>query len=195
VAALATVVAAFGGCERAGKAAADGPASRLATPEATTEAEARPSPPDLALALGDGAIYAVVGETGVTRRVELGAPRAQVVALVSAAYGPPREEGRLEECGEGPVEFVSFGRGLTAYFQDGLLSGWAARDDPSLGTLAGVRVGVTRAELRAAAPDAGVGETTLGEEFDAEGVSGLLSGPEPDARVEALWSGTACVFR
>lgn len=176
----------------------ESPAS-VARPPTTLEAVPPPGAPSAparaGLVLGAGTVGAVDLTTGSTRLAEFGTARERVVALVSAVYRPVSEEGRLEECGEGPVDFVAFGPGLTAYFQNGVLSGWAARKDESLGTMTGVRVGMTRADLEQADRAVTIERSTLGEEFTSEGVSGLLDGSEPTARVETIWDGTACVFR
>jgi hypothetical protein len=60
--------------------------------------------------------------------------------------------------------------------------------------MSGVRVGSTRAELEAAYA-AEVAESTLGTEFNAGGLGGLLSGPGKDARITDLWAGINCFFR
>ncbi len=38
-------------------------------------------------------------------------------------------------------------------------------------------------------------EGNLAMEFAAGGLSGLLHSAKPDARIETLWAGTACLFR
>jgi hypothetical protein len=40
-----------------------------------------------------------------------------------------------------------------------------------------------------------ISQTSLGTEFDAGGLSGVLSGRGPDARIEGLWAGMACIAR
>ena len=84
--------------------------------------------------------------------------------------------------------------------QDGRFVGWSAspqaadaRGEP-LATMAGVGPGRTRRELESAYA-ARIEETTLGTEFEAGGLSGVLDGRAPDARIDAMWAGTSCVFR
>src|SRR3546814_13009983 len=66
--------------------------------------------------------------------------------------------------------------------------------DDGLGTMAGITRGSTRSDLESAYA-AEVGETTLGTEFTAGGLSGLLDGNGPTAYITTLWAGTTCAFR
>src|SRR3546814_16332062 len=66
--------------------------------------------------------------------------------------------------------------------------------DDCLGTMAGITRGSTRSDLESAYA-AEVGETTLGTEFTAGGLSGLLDGTGPTAYITTLWAGTTCAFR
>lgn len=56
------------------------------------------------------------------------------------------------------------------------------------------RPGSTRAELEAAYATR-VFESTLGTEFSAGSLQGLLESPRADARVMSLWAGTTCILR
>jgi hypothetical protein len=64
----------------------------------------------------------------------------------------------------------------------------------TLTTVSGIGLGSTRAELEAAY-DAEVAPSSLGIEFHAGGLAGLLDSSRPDARVVSLWAGLACVAR
>ena len=101
------------------------------------------------------------------------------------------------ECGAGPMEIAEFPNGLSLLFQEGRFVGWSidGRTGNRLATTAGIGTGSTRAELDAAYPGATIEESTLGQEFGADGIGGLLDGAGPDARVTALWAGTTCMFR
>ena len=90
--------------------------------------------------------------------------------------------------------------GLTLVAQEGRFVGWGLFPgagtgiDDDLGTMAGIAPGSTRGELESAYA-AKVSETTLGTEFIAGGLSGLLDGPGPRASITTLWAGTNCAFR
>ena len=55
-------------------------------------------------------------------------------------------------------------------------------------------IGSTRAQLLDVY-DAKIEQTTLGTEFNAAGLSGILDGTGAKAKVTNLWSGVNCVFR
>lgn len=65
---------------------------------------------------------------------------------------------------------------------------------PGYATLKGVRIGLTRAELNAAAPGVQVQETPIGHLFTVDGVTGVLRDSGPAATIDALWAGTVCIF-
>ena len=106
------------------------------------------------------------------------------------------ERGANSECGAGPLQFASWDDGLTAWFQDGVFVGWALNGAGARATtMSGLGMGTTRAELEGGPTVVEVKETTLGQEFNAGGVFGVLDGPGAGARVETLWGGTTCNFR
>lgn len=61
--------------------------------------------------------------------------------------------------------------------------------------MTGLGVGASRESLENGGLAVDVSESTLGTEFAAGGLYGLLSGDGPDATVTHLWAGTACSFR
>ena len=152
----------------------------------------RPAPPaDIALD-GEGLRF-VNAATGSTRLLPFGAPEGQVLTALEPIRGAPSDRSTNEECGAGPLAFADWGDDFQLVFQEGRFVGWSV-DDPGLTTMSGVGVGSSRADLDAAY-DAEVADSTLGPEFSAGGLGGLLSGRTPDARVTVLWAGAICAFR
>lgn len=133
--------------------------------------------------------------TGSTRPLPFGMPMDELISWLEAIRGPA-DRGTNEECGAGPLDFTVWADGLTLYFQNGAFAGWAL--DPRAkgvhGTMSGIGPGSTRAELEAAY-DVMVEQTTLGAEFTAGGLSGVLEGDGPEARIGSMWAGLSCVFR
>lgn len=111
------------------------------------------------------------------------------------AWGKPAEEGRMEECGAGPLDFARFGNDVTLHFQDGTFVGWSAGSDSTATLPQGAGVGSSLTEIEAAAGTLETFESSLGREFAAGEVFGIASGPGTDARVELFWSGVSCIFR
>ena len=170
-------------------------AERSGEPAAGPEAEDATA---VALALDAEGVRTVDAASGSTRPVAFGTPEAEAVAAVERLRGAAPERTENAECGAGPVQFATWPDGFAMHVQDGTFVGWALNDGAgevsTLTTLSGLGIGSTRAELDAAYA-ATVEETSLGTEFAAGGLFGLLSGPGPDATVEHLWAGVSCTFR
>lgn len=172
------------GCDGGQDAAPDNQAIAAANQvSASSEAEApTPAPaPEPRLVLAAGGI-----EPGLT----FGMTQADALAAATAAFGPGGKVEHNDECGEGPMDFVSFG-GLQLGFQEGKLAGWSLSEaKPALRTKGGLTIGSPRSALGGLELDE---ESTLGPEFDAGGVGGILD--ENGAKVIALWAGLPCQFR
>jgi hypothetical protein len=56
-------------------------------------------------------------------------------------------------------------------------------------------LGTTRTELENGASVARIAKSSLGEEFTAGDVAGLLDSAAADARVSNLWAGATCIAR
>lgn len=127
------------------------------------------------------------------RTLAFDTPKAATVDALTKALGrPPTELGDNEECGGGGMEFAEWKGEITAWFLDNRFAGWDNKG--KLRTLEGVGVGSSRAEV-AALPGFEVEESTLGTEFRAGGLSGILASKAPGAKVTHLWGGATCVFR
>jgi hypothetical protein len=127
------------------------------------------------------------------RTVAFDMPKAATIEALTKALGRPSTElGANEECGGGGMEFAEWKGEITAWFLDGRFAGWDNKG--KLKTLEGIGIGSGRSGL-AALPGFEVEESTLGTEFRAGGLSGILASKAPDAKVIHLWGGATCVFR
>jgi hypothetical protein len=136
----------------------------------------------------------LLNENGV-RLLSFGMRREELLAVLESSRSPA-DGGTSRDCGAGPLDYSAWADGLTLYFQEGRFAGWAL-DERAAGahaTASGIGPGSTRSALDAAY-DAKVEESSLGMEFDAGGLFGVLDGSGPNARVTALWAGVSCVFR
>lgn len=150
-----------------------------------------------AVALDAGGLLIVMKDTGSTRMLDFGLPQAQVIEIVTNVAGAPEPVTTNSECGAGPIQFAEFPGGLTLLFQDDKLAGWSVGQGSAgrQSTMSGVGVGSTRSDLVAAYSGVTVSETSLGQEFSAGGLYGVLDGPGATAKIEVMWAGTSCVFR
>jgi hypothetical protein len=175
--------------------------------DAQTSASASGHPPVISLD-GEG-LRLVDPKSGATRPLSFGIGEAQLKMVAERLKGPAKA-GRNTECGAGPLASLSWDDGLTLYALDGLFAGWAldergapspaakaaAKGEPParLTTISGIGIGSTRAQLLDVY-DAKIEQTSLGTEFNAAGLSGILDGEGEKAKVTNLWSGVNCVFR
>mgnify|MGYP003627008632 CR=1 FL=1 len=159
-------------------------------PVAATEAK-------VVIALDGEGLRLVNSETGRVRLLAFGSDRAVTEAALAVPLGQPGERSSNEECGTGPMDFSDFGD-FTANFQDGAFVGWFLRDGDKnsvLSTMSGVGIGTTKGEMAQSLTVEMDEESTIGTEFHAAGLSGLLESEAADAKVTDLWAGANCIFR
>lgn len=151
-----------------------------------------PLAPDPAPAAGatTAAPAYTLGANGLEPGLAFGMKQEDAIKAATAAFGPGGKPEHNDECGEGPMDFVSFG-GLSLGFQEGKLAGWSLYEaEPALRTKTGLTVGSPRSALGGLEIDE---DSSLGPEFDSGGVGGTLD--EKGEKVEALWAGQPCQFR
>lgn len=193
LAAIAAAALLLAGCGGEAPAPTNTPANTTATaPEAAAPVKAARSVPALAVE-GEG-LRLFDRDTGKASPIPFGTPRAQALAAL-AFLGTPAT-GTNGECGAGPLGTADWPDGFGLHFQDGKFVGWklGARSRGAITTAAGIAPGSTRAALDAAYA-AKVAQTTLGTEFTAGALSGLLDGKGTGARITDMWAGVSCVFR
>lgn len=134
--------------------------------------------------------------SGAARPLPFGSEQALVLGSLERIRGAATR-GKNEECGAGPVDTASWPDGLSLIFQEGKFAGWAL-DQRSAGRIAtanGIGPGMRRTALDASGTEVRVFASSLGTEFAAGDLFGLLDGPQPDARVTNLWAGVSCAAR
>jgi len=134
--------------------------------------------------------------TGSATPLAFGLGAEQVLAVLERNRGPAAR-GTNESCGAGPVQYANWADGLSVVFQDGRFVGWGldGRAAGAIQTANGVGPGSTRAELDEAFGTVTVSQTSLGTEFAAGELYGVLDGPEPAAKITDMWAGVSCVAR
>ncbi len=151
-----------------------------------------------AVALDPQGLRLVDPPTGSTHMLTFGMDEDDVISAVASLRGEPAERTINSECGPGPLVITSWADGLTLSSSQGRFSGWGVNDGAPGAeqhtTVAGIGIGSTRTELEESY-DIRTGETSLGTEFAAGELHGVLDGTGSDAEITAIWSGTTCVFR
>lgn len=169
-------------------------AATIAPPATSAPTAATASPSTPALAIEAEGLRLFDRTSGSARPIPFGTSWQQVRTAL-AFRGPPGT-GTNGECGAGPLDYASWPDGLTLYAQGGKFVGWAVdgRGAGAIGTAASIGPGSTRAQLEDAYA-ASFSQTTLGTEFAAGGIFGLLDGAGAGAKITNMWAGVSCNFR
>lgn len=159
-----------------------------ATPAAPAEA------PGLAIE-GEGLRLFDV-KTGSASPLGFGLPQAQVLASLERFRGAA-EMGTNQDCGAGPVQSAKWPDGLSLVFQQDRFVGWGVdgRSPGGVSTAAGIGPGSTRAEMSDAYADVKTRQSSLGTEFDAGGMHGVLDGSAATSKITFMWAGVSCIAR
>ena len=141
---------------------------------------------------GEGLRLFVIA-TGAARPLPFGTDSSSVfTAIQRATRSDPVESGDGGDC---PGSYARWSNGLTLRFDDGKFVGWSLRDgDNSVSTPTGIGIGTTRANVDSAVVITVKG-TSLGPEFTAGQLAGLLDGTTPASKVTHLWAGETCIAR
>lgn len=155
-------------------------------------APAKAAAPELAV---EGEGLRLFAGNGTARALPFGMPQQQLLSALESFRGPA-DRGTNAECGAGALEYAVWADGLTLHFQEDRFAGWALdpRAEGAHSTASGIGPGSTRRELDAVYA-ARAEQTSLGTEFSAGALHGVLDGRGPTARITALWAGVSCVFR
>lgn len=175
--------------------------------------ERKPAPVDTAAApvADSGAVLALDGEglrvflqpSGSARPIAFGDPRAAVVTTVSRLQrGMQPEVAENLECRATVATWPASGLQLwfssdsAARFIGWSLGGRAPTDSTAstLTTPSGIGLGSTRAALDSVYT-ARVARSSLGVEFSAGGLAGILASARADATIQNLWAGQVCLAR
>lgn len=169
-------------------------AAESGKPTPTPMPTATPAAQAPALAIDGDGLRLVDPVSGRARPIAFGTPRSDVLSALARRGSP--QTGTNAECGAGPLAYARFGDGLTLQFQDDRFVGWSVdrAGTGKIATMSGIGPGSTRAELKGAYA-VSFPESTLGTEFAAGDMGGLLDGLGKTARVTALWAGVTCLFR
>lgn len=122
--------------------------------------------------------------TGTDLRIDFGRAQAGVIETVSRLLGSdPTDVTTIADCGD--VAAAYWRDGLTLNFVDGDFRGWVLTE-PGLTADGGLAVGDTP-------PPVTLVDTTLGREFEINGVWALVEDTGPE--ITTIWSGRTCFFR
>ena len=171
------------GTETAGPA--DAPANKAATSEARRSAQAARLTVE-----GEGLRW-IPASGGAGEAIPFGTRQEAFLASLERVRGPA-ERSSNPDCPTGAVQEASWPDGLSLVFERGLFVGWGLSEGAtgSVATAAGIGPGDTRAQLDAQAAE--VSQSSIGLQFAADEVYGLLDGPSPSARITEMWAGVSC---
>lgn len=134
-----------------------------------------------------------VGADGTARDgIPFGTGFQDTMHLLVAIYGYDVSVGFPQECGAGPLVSAHIPGQIDLLFQDDRFVGWMLIGDDAMQMADGLGVRSPLAALSTLGP-VGYFESGIGTEFDAGEIFGLLT--EDGSAVQAIWTGTTCIFR
>ncbi len=141
----------------------------------------------------------VVDANGVGARgsepFRFSAPRGEVDAALSDAFGSEPELGENSECGAGPMQFSTYGP-LTVAYQDDRFAGWFLRPGERVTTVDGIRPGTTTFQALKDERQVREIESTLPGEFEYTSLDyGTIRGFSEGETITGLQAGLSCFFR
>lgn len=150
----------------------------------------------VALAVEGEGLRFFARSTGSATPLAFGLGADQVLEVLERNRGPA-DRGTNENCGAGPVQYANWADGLSVVLQTGRFVGWSldGRAAGAIGTANGIGPGSSRAELDEAFGTVTVSQTSLGSEFAAGEIFGVLDGPSATAKITDMWAGVSCVAR
>ena len=148
------------------------------------------------LAVDSEGLRWVVPPDGPARPLAFGTPKADVVGALESVRGPAGK-GVNQDCGAGPVQYANWSDGLSLVFQNGEFAGWGLdrRASGALATADGVGPGMTRSALADSSGSVTYRDTSLGVEFAAGEIFGVLDGSGSEAKITDMWAGVNCIAR
>ena len=172
----------------------EGSAERVSP--AANETVAAPAAEKPKLAVDSKGLRWFLPPNGSARPLAFGTPEADVLTSLETVRGPAAK-GINQDCGAGPVRYASWSDGLSLVFQNGKFAGWGldGRASGAIATANGVGPGTTRSELADSFGSVTFQRTSLGVEFAAGDIFGVLDGVGPQAKITDMWAGVNCVAR
>lgn len=164
--------------------------------ETASGSEAGEGGDDPILALSrDGLTF--VSISGSTRPVEFGSSESTVNQALESTVGPQQDSGIGQVCDDGSArtfDTFRYGDGLQVYFRNDSFVGWVSTSR-AFTTIDGIGVGSALSDLRAALGDVTLTEGSLGTEFSAGSLGGVLDGNSDSSKVTDLFNGEVCIIR
>ena len=146
----------------------------------------------VALALDGEGLRVFLISSGSARPLPFGIPSSELIETLTRVLGSsPVSTGENADCA---ARFIEWPRGLTTWVTRDRFAGWSVRENSDLTTPSGIGVGATRSQLQDVYA-AEIRTTSLGEEFTAGGLAGLLDSSGDSARISHLWAGATCIAR
>jgi hypothetical protein len=138
----------------------------------------------------------VVSVAGITKALDFGTDEPTVKTALESALDKPKSTEIAQPCEDGSGRTFDSVRydGLAVSFLDGKLAGWSSSAN-AFTTVDGIGVGSTLADLKESFGDVTVMDSSLGVEFSAGTVGGVIDGKADSAKVTDIFNGQVCIIR
>jgi hypothetical protein len=131
--------------------------------------------PGVTITADAGGLHLGAGKGNAGQALPFGTPFHVAMHILVAAIGHDVHVAFPQDCPEGPLVTVSLPGRIDLNFREDRLEGWFLATGDTVVAAQGLSVGTPRAALDTGAT-AWRGDSTLGLEFERNGVSGLISG-------------------
>ncbi len=157
-------------------------------PAAEEEAPAAAMESPWILAVEDGGLRLVNGNTGATRAVPFSQSADEVLPLVTRMLGEPTIHRNVEPC---QLHSASW-PGLTIRYDDNGIAGWWLGGDSEITDMAGIGIGSTIADMQEV-HETEFKESDFGTLIVAGGLVGGVPDRNPDSTIQFMYSGVPCM--
>jgi hypothetical protein len=192
---LAALMLTLGACHRkphdqatTGNTSAAKPGAK---PPAAVELKVTDQPP---FKLSTDGLLMIDPQSGTSNLLAFGSEQFDTTRQIGKAIGNFTGQAENPDCAAGQLASFDYPGGLTLFFQDKKFVGWDFDGQGGFATPNDIGIGSTLGDLRETG-EVALRDSSVGHEFAAGELHGLVDASTPKGKVTDLWAGTTCIAR